>query len=117
MQHFATKEKIMAATRASPPKYGAFTLAFFQDLAPSTLKKRRDLKPLTMALTKKGLRYRWGHPFKLQVRLGDQDHVLHHPAEMEDFATALGLQLFTGTQAADQNNIAPGGTHKAAQPS
>ncbi|CAH2220705.1 Hypothetical predicted protein [Pelobates cultripes] len=116
MQHFATKEKIMAATRASPPKYGASTLAFFQDLAPSTLKKRRDLKPLTMALTKKGLKYRWGHPFKLQVRLDDQDHVLHHPAEMEDFATALGLQLFTGTQAADRYNTAHGEHHRAAQP-
>ncbi|CAH2223986.1 Hypothetical predicted protein [Pelobates cultripes] len=116
MSHFATKEKIMAATRASLPKLGAYTLAFFQDLAPSTLKKRRDLKPLTMALTKKGIKYRWGHPFKLQVRFGDQDRVLHHPAEMEDFAAALGLQLLTGTSTADRSNTAPKETLNAAQP-
>ncbi|CAH2328164.1 Hypothetical predicted protein [Pelobates cultripes] len=35
---------------------------------------------------------------------------------MEDFATALGLQLFTGTQAADRYNTAHGGNHRAAQP-
>ncbi|CAH2273256.1 Hypothetical predicted protein [Pelobates cultripes] len=75
-----------------------------KDLAPTTLRKRRDLKPLTTAVAKKGLRYRWGHPFKLQVRIGDQEHVLYHPAEMEEFAATLGLQLTTGVPARDRRN-------------
>ncbi|CAH2226122.1 Hypothetical predicted protein [Pelobates cultripes] len=102
----------MAAARTTQPKHGTHTLAFFQDLAPSTLRKPRDLKPLTTALTQKGLRYRWGHPFKMQVHMGDQKHVLYHPAKMEEFAATLGLQLITGVPAKDQrNNNEPRETH------
>ncbi|CAH2225028.1 Hypothetical predicted protein [Pelobates cultripes] len=50
LHYFQTKEKLMQLARDRPPKYKDTSLTFFQDLAPTTLKKRRDLKPLTLAL-------------------------------------------------------------------
>ncbi|CAH2221297.1 Hypothetical predicted protein [Pelobates cultripes] len=77
MLHFATKEQLRTATRGNPPKLQDHMLQFFQDLAPSTLCKRRELKPLTTALSQQGWRYMWGQPFKLIVKKDNQTHTLH----------------------------------------
>ncbi|CAH2299238.1 Hypothetical predicted protein [Pelobates cultripes] len=68
LHFFTTKEKLLAIARDKPPRYKETRLTFFQDLAPSTLKKRRDLKPLTLALQR-------------QV------------SDMSPFAESLGIQL------------------------
>ncbi|CAH2321374.1 Hypothetical predicted protein [Pelobates cultripes] len=67
--YFPIKERLMKAARDNPPTYQGQTLHFYQDLPPTTLQKRRDLKPLTTALVEKGWRYTWGHPFKLHVKM------------------------------------------------
>ncbi|CAH2325774.1 Hypothetical predicted protein [Pelobates cultripes] len=54
LHHFPAKEKLIQMARHKQPKYKEHHLTFFQDLAPSTLKKRRDLKPLTLALQQHG---------------------------------------------------------------
>ncbi|CAH2300581.1 Hypothetical predicted protein [Pelobates cultripes] len=99
--HFPIKERLMKAARDSPPIYQGHTLHFYQDLAPTTLKKRRDLQPLTTALMEKGWRYMWGHPFKLLVKKGDQTYTLHQVTDMQDFATHIGLSLRQPTPTAD----------------
>ncbi|CAH2224837.1 Hypothetical predicted protein [Pelobates cultripes] len=68
LHFFTTKEKLLTIARDKPPRYKETRLTFFQDLAPSTLKKRRDLKPLTLALQR-------------QV------------SDMSPFAESLGIQL------------------------
>ncbi|CAH2251832.1 Hypothetical predicted protein [Pelobates cultripes] len=97
LHYFQTKEKLMQLARDLPPKYKDVRLTFFQDLAPTTLKKRRDLKPLTLALQEQGLKYTWGHPFKLLVKKGDQTHILTTAAEMDPMADSLGIQLLNPT--------------------
>ncbi|CAH2293019.1 Hypothetical predicted protein [Pelobates cultripes] len=93
LHHFSAKEKLTQAARYKQPKFKGISLTFFQDLSPLTLKKRRDLKPLTLALQQQGLKYVWGHPFKLIVRKDEQAHILLHPTEMGPFAESLGVQL------------------------
>ncbi|CAH2324629.1 Hypothetical predicted protein [Pelobates cultripes] len=48
LHFFAVKEKILTITRSTPPQHQGIRLAFYQDLAPSTLKKHRDLKQRTL---------------------------------------------------------------------
>ncbi|CAH2254698.1 Hypothetical predicted protein [Pelobates cultripes] len=91
--HFPVKEQLMKAARDRPPVYQGQQLQFYQDLAPSTLRKRRELKPLTTALLEAGWRYTWGHPFRITVKKGDQTYSLHQVSDMRDFATHLGIQL------------------------
>ncbi|CAH2327667.1 Hypothetical predicted protein [Pelobates cultripes] len=83
----------MKAARAHQPTYQDQQIHFYQDLAPTTLKKRRELKPLTTALIEAGWRYMWGHPFKLSVKKGEQSFTLHQVADMQDFADHLGITL------------------------
>ncbi|CAH2322342.1 Hypothetical predicted protein [Pelobates cultripes] len=93
LHFFTTKEKLLAIARDKPPRYKETRLTFFQDLAPSTLKKRRDLKPLTLALQRQGIKYTWGHPFKLMIKKDDQMHILTSVSDMSPFAESLGIQL------------------------
>ncbi|CAH2252453.1 Hypothetical predicted protein [Pelobates cultripes] len=90
--HFPVKEQLMKVGRDHPPVYQGQQLQFYQDLAPSTLRKRRDLKPLTTALLETGLRYTWGSNL-LPPPSGDQTYSLHQVSDMQDFATHLGIQL------------------------
>ncbi|CAH2305587.1 Hypothetical predicted protein [Pelobates cultripes] len=91
--YFPVKEQLMKAARSHQPTYQDQQIHFYQDLAPTTLKKRRELKPLTTALIESGWRYMWGHPFKLSVKKGEQSFTLHQVADMQDFADHLGITL------------------------
>lgn len=42
-------------------------VSVFLDLTPETLKKKKELKEITTALTEANLRFRWATPFKLQI--------------------------------------------------
>ncbi|CAH2299950.1 Hypothetical predicted protein [Pelobates cultripes] len=97
LHYFQTKEKIMQIARIHPPQYAGAHITLFQDLAPTTLKKRQDLKPLTLALQERGIKYTWGHPFKLLIRKEDQTHILISAAEIGPMADSLGIQLLNQT--------------------
>ncbi|CAH2276168.1 Hypothetical predicted protein [Pelobates cultripes] len=93
MHRFPIKEQLLQKARQHPPSYRNRNLAFFHDLAPSTLKKRRDLRQLTTTLAHYGIKYMWGHPFKSVVRKDDQTFILSSASEMAPFAASLGLEL------------------------
>uniref|UniRef100_A0A803J2A2 Uncharacterized protein n=1 Tax=Xenopus tropicalis TaxID=8364 RepID=A0A803J2A2_XENTR len=44
---YKSKTSILKASRTQQPELDGVTLKLYADLAPSTLQKRRDLKPLT----------------------------------------------------------------------
>ncbi|CAH2225287.1 Hypothetical predicted protein [Pelobates cultripes] len=91
VHYFHIKEALMQAARNTPLQIEGHQISFYQDLAPSTLRKRRELRPLTQELTRQHIRYSWGHPFKLQVRKNNRTYTLYNTAEMADFAESLGL--------------------------
>ncbi|CAH2313009.1 Hypothetical predicted protein [Pelobates cultripes] len=96
MHYFHIKEALMRAARDTPLQIEGHQVFFYQDLAPSTLCKRR--RPLTQEFT----RYTWGHPFKLQVRQNNRILTLHNITEAADFAERLGLPTIDFT--AELNN-------------
>ncbi|CAH2283843.1 Hypothetical predicted protein [Pelobates cultripes] len=110
LHRFPVKELLLWKARQNPPLYQGKKVAFFQDLAPLTLKKRRDLRQLTLTLTHYGIRYMWGHPFKLVIRKENQTHILSTASEMAPFAASLGLELLPPpSQAASRPRGRPGG--------
>ncbi|CAH2277186.1 Hypothetical predicted protein [Pelobates cultripes] len=114
LHRFPIKEQLLRKAQQNPPSYLNCKLAFFQDLAPLTLKKRRDLRQLTLTLTHHGIKYMWGHPFKLVVRKDEQTHVLYHATEMAPFAASLGLELLPPpSQLPRRPGGGPGGAARA----
>lgn len=45
-------------------KLGGQRVHIFQNIAYSTLKKRKELKKITICLNEAKVKYRWGSPFK-----------------------------------------------------
>ncbi|CAH2219428.1 Hypothetical predicted protein [Pelobates cultripes] len=91
LHFFHVKERIMRAARETPIEVEGVQVQLYQDLAPTTLKRRRDLRPLTHHLTQQGLRYAWGHPFKLIVRREGRFHAISRAEEVPAFLDLLGL--------------------------
>ncbi|CAH2321451.1 Hypothetical predicted protein [Pelobates cultripes] len=91
LHFYHIKARIMKAARETPIEVEGVQVQLFQDLAPTTLKRRRDLRPLTQHLTQHGLRYAWGHPFKLIVCREGRFHSISHAAEIPALLDHLGL--------------------------
>ncbi|CAH2276971.1 Hypothetical predicted protein [Pelobates cultripes] len=107
MHYFHIKEALMRAARDTLLQIEGHQVFFYQDLAPSTLRKRRELRPLTQELTRRHIRYTWGHPFKLQVRQNNRILTLHNITEAADFAERLDLPTMVLT--AELNDRRPNG--------
>ncbi|CAH2275996.1 Hypothetical predicted protein [Pelobates cultripes] len=91
LHFYHIKERIMKAARDSPVEVEGVPVQLFQDLAPTTLKRRRDLRPLTQHLTRHGLRYAWGHPFKIIIRKDGRFYSLTKPEEIPTLLDQLDL--------------------------
>ncbi|CAH2246054.1 Hypothetical predicted protein [Pelobates cultripes] len=66
---YSTKEKLMAAARGMTSiQFHGSEVSLYQDLSGLTLDARRALRPLTTTLRDKGVPYRWGFPFSLQIK-------------------------------------------------
>ncbi|CAH2250291.1 Hypothetical predicted protein [Pelobates cultripes] len=91
LHFYHIKERIMRAARDAPIELEGVPVQLFQDLAPTTLKRRRELRPLTQHLSHHGLRYAWGHPFKMIIRKDGRFHSLTRPDEIPALLTQLGL--------------------------
>ncbi|CAH2275848.1 Hypothetical predicted protein [Pelobates cultripes] len=75
LQFFQLKEALMRAARTQRSiRYMDSQIALYQDLSTLTLDARRALKPITSVLREKRIPYKWGHPFSLQARVGNQWH-------------------------------------------
>uniref|UniRef100_A0A8C5WM23 L1 transposable element RRM domain-containing protein n=1 Tax=Leptobrachium leishanense TaxID=445787 RepID=A0A8C5WM23_9ANUR len=89
---FGVKEEIMRRARERPHiKFEGVTIALFHDVSPITLHTRRALRPLTMALQKENLQYRWLHPFGIQVRTPHGPVTARNEADLGGFLRALHL--------------------------
>ncbi|CAH2312711.1 Hypothetical predicted protein [Pelobates cultripes] len=92
LRSFQLKEALMRAARTQRSiRYMDSQIALYQDLSTHTLDARRALKPITSVLQEKRIPYKWGHPFSLQARVGNQWHILRWPNEVTCFLRSLGL--------------------------
>ncbi|XP_040289825.1 meprin A subunit beta-like [Bufo bufo] len=65
----------------------------YADLAPTTLRMRREMKPVTQALQQAQVRYRWGFPFALSFQLNSRQYTVHTPAEGIEKLRQAGLKV------------------------
>lgn len=65
VHYFHIKESLLKAARSSTEILG--DLQLFGDLSQATLAKRRSFQPVTSALRKSNVLYRWGFPTRLLV--------------------------------------------------
>ncbi|KAJ1145073.1 hypothetical protein NDU88_011365 [Pleurodeles waltl] len=60
------REVIMAAVRDTTSiEFEGHRVVLYQDLSMLTLQRHRLLRPVTDFLREEGIRYKWGHPFRL----------------------------------------------------
>uniref|UniRef100_A0A8C5R5T1 Uncharacterized protein n=1 Tax=Leptobrachium leishanense TaxID=445787 RepID=A0A8C5R5T1_9ANUR len=92
VHHFTLKEEVMKAARNMPSiVFDDHTVELFQDVSRSTLTARRELKPITDQLRARSIRYRWGYPFALHVRVDNRSLSISVPEDVPDFLQALEL--------------------------
>ncbi|KAJ1140797.1 hypothetical protein NDU88_007135 [Pleurodeles waltl] len=66
LHYFRQREIIMAAARdQNATEFEGQRIGLFQDLSMLMLQRRRTLWPVTDFLREKGIRYKWGQPFRL----------------------------------------------------
>ncbi|CAH2285063.1 Hypothetical predicted protein [Pelobates cultripes] len=69
---YRLKESLMTVTRGTDKiMFQGAEVVLFQDLSSLKLDARRALRPITAALREKNIPYRWGFPFRLQIRHGN----------------------------------------------
>ncbi|CAH2306712.1 Hypothetical predicted protein [Pelobates cultripes] len=92
LHDYSLKERLMTAARgmADIPFRGA-SVALYQDLSGLTLDARQALRPLTTTLREKGIAYRWGFPFSLQIRQGNAWIQVRWPEDVPRALRALRL--------------------------
>ncbi|KAJ1216024.1 hypothetical protein NDU88_003630 [Pleurodeles waltl] len=66
LHYYKQREVIMAAVRDTTSiEFEGHRVGMYQDLSMITLQRRRLLQPVTDLLREEGIRYKWGHPFRL----------------------------------------------------
>ncbi|KAJ1084168.1 hypothetical protein NDU88_004320 [Pleurodeles waltl] len=67
LHHYKQRETIMAVAWDQPLiDFEGFRVGLFQDLSTLTLQWRRMLRPVTDFRRENNIRYKWGHPSRLQ---------------------------------------------------
>lgn len=90
--YYDNKEALTLATRnKSQLVYKGAKLKIFSDLSPTTLAKRRNLRPITSHLQHHQVPYYWDFPFHLTVSKDGVQHSLCVLQEGEAFIKSLGL--------------------------
>lgn len=90
--YFRTKEAILQAVRDKPSlEFQGYTYQVFADLAPSTIAKRRELRPFLQILQRHQIAYRWGFPFRLSFTFHGRHHSGTTPSEIRDILRELRL--------------------------
>lgn len=92
--YYSIKEEVMKRSRQQEQiQYQGSDIQIFADISPYTIQKRRSLKPLLAALTKKDIKYRWAFPFALKFTYKGKQHAFHSFPEGERLL--LDLKLIT----------------------
>lgn len=70
LHYYQVKEAVMKYSQDSPSlAIQGQEVQIFVDLSPYTIQQRQSLKPLLLALSKKGVKYRWAFPFQLSFTM------------------------------------------------
>ncbi|CAH2223706.1 Hypothetical predicted protein [Pelobates cultripes] len=92
LDNYHLKEEILrTARRMGAVRMEGQTISVYQDLSRYTLQARRALRPVTSALQQAGIQYRWGYPFSLSARHGQDQLIVRKPGDVPGFLRSLGL--------------------------
>uniref|UniRef100_A0A8C5LNE8 Uncharacterized protein n=1 Tax=Leptobrachium leishanense TaxID=445787 RepID=A0A8C5LNE8_9ANUR len=89
--YFTSKAAALRALRDTPLMYQDIELQVFQDLAPSTLARRRPWRPLADHLRGHGIRFAWGFPLKMLAFHNGATIICASLAGAPGFLAQLGL--------------------------
>ena len=90
--YYSVKEEVMKRTRNRDDLIiQGNKLQIFADISPTTIQKRRSLKPLLGVLLQKSIKYRWSFPFRLQFDFRDKSYGFSSFRDGEQLLLRLGL--------------------------
>lgn len=88
------RDAIMAAARNLDPLPGMTPqVRLYTDLAPSTLERRRSFRPVTLALLKHNVKYRWGFPFSLSFTIRNRTYIVRSFNEAQEALKSVDISL------------------------
>ncbi|CAH2296310.1 Hypothetical predicted protein [Pelobates cultripes] len=90
---YSTKEAILKRSRNHQYTYKGKELQIYQDIAPATLARRREWKPVADLVRAKGLRFAWGFPFKMLIFNGPRPIVLLPSMDPRGVLRDLGIHV------------------------
>uniref|UniRef100_A0A8C5QQ06 L1 transposable element RRM domain-containing protein n=1 Tax=Leptobrachium leishanense TaxID=445787 RepID=A0A8C5QQ06_9ANUR len=93
LHYYSTREALLRTARDQQVEYEDGQLLFYQDLAPSTLAKRREWRVVTELLRSHNVRYSWGFPFRILVHKDGRTYSCTHLYRAQDFLHQLGLEV------------------------
>ncbi|CAH2315830.1 Hypothetical predicted protein, partial [Pelobates cultripes] len=92
LENYHLKEEILrTARRMGTIRMEGQTISIYQDLSRYTLLARKALRPVTSALQQANIPYRWGYPFSLTARHGQDQVTIRKPDDVQSFLHTLGL--------------------------
>uniref|UniRef100_A0A803K9Z1 L1 transposable element RRM domain-containing protein n=1 Tax=Xenopus tropicalis TaxID=8364 RepID=A0A803K9Z1_XENTR len=90
MHFYRVKAAILEAVRPTGEvEIEGHKIALYPDIAPSTLARRREFKPLTELLRQHKITYRWGYPFSLQASHQNRTITIRNLKDRERFLRSL----------------------------
>ncbi|CAH2218715.1 Hypothetical predicted protein [Pelobates cultripes] len=92
LENYHLKEEILrTARRMGMIRMQGQTVSIYQDLSCYTRQARKALRPVTSALQQANIPYRWGYPFSLTARHGQDQLTIRKPDVVQRFLHTLGL--------------------------
>lgn len=108
---YSVKEEIMKISRQqSRILFQGQEIQIFADISPTTIQKRRALKPLLLILTQREIKYWWAFPFTLKFTLKGKTHSFTTFPEGE--RVLLSLKLISLDSAMDTTNTQVGSSKR-----
>nr|XP_034953532.1 LINE-1 type transposase domain-containing protein 1 [Zootoca vivipara] len=99
---YRKKEEIWNSLKNSTNlQYKNNSILVLQDLSQDTLNRRKNLRPYTQLLQQKGIRYRWGFPFRLIVTTDTTQYMATNETEAQQLLRNLGLDPPSNQQQKD----------------
>lgn len=93
LHYFTDREAIIRGTwKKDPYKLEGEKIIVLQDVARKTLAMRRTLKPILEEAKQKGIIYRWGFPFSLNLRRNDKFFVLKDHRQLDELFVFMDIQ-------------------------
>lgn len=90
--HYTVKEEVMRKARSSPSvQCMGHPVQIFADLSPSTIQRRRSLKPLLLALTQRDIKYKWAFPFAVKFSVQGKHYAFSSLPEGEKLLLHLKI--------------------------